>query len=259
MFAFVQRSSEKFTSSRRTDRDMQHGRLLVASRLRYPDGVRDAFMYLEHGKPFAEVDGVALVANPKREAQRRARPDRICGRCRGPLSAWTSRCAPPAGTSTASEIACTVLRERRVLSGVAGEAKAALCCRLWPLEEALIEALCTGFCLDPSRFHVQRPILEGERSAVFSLPTPPVRLLLVGGPGRAVGSWPRLRASYRGGRWAGRDSSQSEATDLLAGYPRLGAHARPNRKHRVRLLPDCRRGGPVIGPRRVRLKRSVPS
>lgn len=55
-----------------------------------------------------------------------------------------------------------------------GEANAALFYRLWTLKEALIEALLhTGFSLDPSRFEVPRPILEGERSAAFRVPRRP--------------------------------------------------------------------------------------
>lgn len=66
--------------------------------------------------------------------------------------------------------------------------------RLWTLEEALIEALRTGFSRDPSRFEVQRPMLEGERSAVcashFAHSTPS------GWRTReSLGSWPRLRRS----------------------------------------------------------------
>lgn len=64
-------------------------------------------------------------------------------------------------------------RERGILSRVAGEAEAAPFYRFWTLREAFIEALRTGLSLDLSRFEVPRPVLEGERSAVFRFPHRP--------------------------------------------------------------------------------------
>lgn len=66
---------------------------------------------------------------------------------------------------------------------VAGGPKAALFHRLWTLEEALIEALRTGFSPDPSRFEVQRPMLGGERSAVFLFPHRPFDSFWLEDPG----------------------------------------------------------------------------
>ncbi|MDE2653076.1 MAG: 4'-phosphopantetheinyl transferase superfamily protein [Gemmatimonadota bacterium] len=126
-----------------------------------------SFGYLEHGKPFAIVDGAPSdasfnvshsgghgligfasqeglgvdleVRDPLRDF------DGIGGRVYGP-------------------------RERRALSAAAGSEKAALFYRLWSLKEALIKALGTGFSLNPARFEVPHAVLEGERSAMFRFP-----------------------------------------------------------------------------------------
>ena len=126
-----------------------------------------SFGYLEHGKPFAIVDGVPSdasfnvshsgrhgligfarqdglgvdleVRDPLRDF------DGIGGRVYGPL-------------------------ERRALSSATGGEKAALFYRLWSLKEALIKALGTGFSLNPARFEVPLAMLEGEQSAMFRFP-----------------------------------------------------------------------------------------
>ena len=151
-----------------------------------------SFGYLEHGKPFAIVDGIPSEASfnvshsgghgligfavqdglgvdlevraPLRDF------DGIGGRVYGP-------------------------RERRALAAATGREKADLFYRLWSLKEALIKALGTGFSLNPARFEVPRPILEGERSAAFHfphLPSDPFWLEDLGEPRFAAASACRL-------------------------------------------------------------------
>ena len=45
--------------------------------------------------------------------------------------------------------------------------------RLWSLKEALIKALGTGFSLNPTRFEVPGPVLDGARSSDFRFPHSP--------------------------------------------------------------------------------------
>lgn len=157
---------------------------LVGNRLRYPDGVRDAFKYLEHGKPFAEVDGVASVANfnvrPRGEhgligfaagaAGRSRRGHRGARRRQGLRRHRRSR-VQAEGTA------------RPVGGGRRGQGS------------AVLTALDAGGGAHRSATHRLLPGSVAIRGATsdargrafggFSLPTPPVRLLLVGGPGRA--------------------------------------------------------------------------
>ena len=135
-----------------------------------------SFGYLEHGKPFAKVNGVpsgssfnvshsgrhGLIGFANRDGLGVDLEMRTPGR---DFDGIGSRVYGP--------------RERLALSAAAGRRKADLFYRLWSLKEALIKALGTGFSLSPSRFEVPRPMIEGERSAVFRfphLPSEPFRL-----------------------------------------------------------------------------------
>ena len=126
-----------------------------------------SFGYLEHGKPFAIVDGVPSEAsfNVSHSGGHGligfARQDGlgVDVEVRAPLRDFDGIGDRVYGP-----------RERRALSTVAGGEKAALFYRLWSLKEALIKALGTGFSLNPSGFEVPLPVLEGERSGVFHFP-----------------------------------------------------------------------------------------
>ena len=61
-------------------------------------------------------------------------------------------------------------RERRLLARAEGRAKVHLFFRLWSMKEALIKALGSGFSLNPSRFEVPGPMLQGGRSSLFRFP-----------------------------------------------------------------------------------------
>lgn len=126
-----------------------------------------SFGYLKHGKPFAKVDGRpsgvsfnvshsgehGLIGFAKREGLGVDLEVRAPGRDFDGIGRMVY--GP---------------RERLALSTAAGPEKAELFYRFWSLKEALIKALGTGFALNPSRFEVPGPIIEGERSALFRFP-----------------------------------------------------------------------------------------
>ena len=156
-----------------------------------------AFGYLQHGKPFALVDGQraaigfnvshsgehGLMAFSKNEwlgvdvEERMDKRDLegIGGLVYGPT-------------------------ERRSLASAGGSDKVKLFYRLWSMKEALIKAIGAGFSLNPSRFEVPLPMLEGERSGSFRFPHAPSdewRLLDLGEPRFAAALAYRVPAESR--------------------------------------------------------------
>ena len=153
-----------------------------------------SFGYLEHGKPFAKVNGVpsdasfnvshsgdhGLIAFADRDGLGVDLEVRTPGR---DFDGIASSVYGP--------------RERRALAAVAGTEKTHLFYRFWSLKEALIKALGTGFSLSPARFEVPRSMIEGERSAVFRfphLPSEPFRLEDLGEPRFAAAAAHRMTA-----------------------------------------------------------------
>ena len=63
--------------------------------------------------------------------------------------------------------------ERDMLEAATGAQKMHLFFRLWSMKEALIKALGTGFSLNPTRFEVPGPMLDGTRSSDFRFPHSP--------------------------------------------------------------------------------------
>ena len=126
-----------------------------------------SFGYLQHGKPFAKVNGEASEANFN-----------VSHSGRHGLIGFSNReglgvdleVRTPGRDFDGIGSRVYGARERLALSASAGRGKADLFYRLWSLKEALIKALGTGFSLSPSRFEVPRPMMEGERSAVFRFP-----------------------------------------------------------------------------------------
>ena len=126
-----------------------------------------SFGTLEHGKPFAKLNGApsdasfnvshsgghGLIAFADRDGLGVDLELRLPGR---DFDGIGSSVYGPA--------------ERRALSAAGEREKIDLFYRLWSLKEALIKALGTGFSLSPTRFEVPRPMLEGERTAVFRFP-----------------------------------------------------------------------------------------
>jgi 4'-phosphopantetheinyl transferase len=129
-----------------------------------------SFGYLEHGKPFAKVDGerptigfnvshsgrhglIALADNDWLGIdveERVPRPD---------FDGIGSLVYSPA--------------EQRLLAAASESQKMYLFFRMWSMKEALIKALGAGFSLNPAGFEVPVPILQGLRSAIFRFPHAP--------------------------------------------------------------------------------------
>ena len=128
---------------------------------------RLSFVYGDHGKPFAVVDG---------------RP--------APIGFNLSHSAPHGLIALASRgrigvdvetrhtgrdfdgIAESVYgrHERRALAATSGDDKIRLFFRLWSMKEALIKALGTGFSLAPDRFEVPPAMIRDEDSGLFRFP-----------------------------------------------------------------------------------------
>ncbi len=126
-----------------------------------------SFGYLEHGKPFAIVNGV-----PSDASFNVSHSDRhgLIGFAKQDGLGVDLEVRAPGRDFDGIGSRVYTPRERLVLSGAAGSGKADLFYRLWSLKEALIKALGTGFSLNPSGFEVPGPMLEGERSAEFRFP-----------------------------------------------------------------------------------------
>ena len=156
-----------------------------------------SFGYLEHGKPIAKVGGVpsgasfnvshsglhGLIGFAKRDGLGVDLEVRASGRDFDGI-----------GSSVYGP------RERSALAAVAGSEKVHLFYRFWSLKEALIKALGTGLSLNPSRFEVPWPMIEGERSAEFRfphLPSDPFWLEDLGEPRFAAARAYRLAGEQR--------------------------------------------------------------
>ncbi len=126
-----------------------------------------SFGYLEHGKPFAIVNGIPSDASFN--VSHSDRHGLIGFAKRDGLGVDVEVRAPGRDFDAIGSRVYTA-RERRALSAAAGDRKADLFYRLWSLKEALIKALGTGFSLNPSRFEVPPPMLDGECAAAFRFP-----------------------------------------------------------------------------------------
>lgn len=126
-----------------------------------------SFDCLEHGKPFARVDGrrVETAFNVSHSGRH------------GLIAIAEHGCL---GVDVEERVAQRDLEgigsmvygpsERRLLGIAAGGDRVRLFHRLWSMKEALIKALGTGFSLSPSRFEIPEPMLRGARSGVFRFP-----------------------------------------------------------------------------------------
>ena len=124
-----------------------------------------SFGYLEHGKPFAKIDGVPSSASFN--VSHSGRHGLIGFTKQEGLGVDLELRAPGRdfdgiGSSVYGP------RERRALSAAAGSDKEHLFYRFWSLKEALIKALGTGFSLGPSRFEVPRPSLRASGRRCFA-------------------------------------------------------------------------------------------
>ncbi len=131
---------------------------------------RLAFGYLEHGKPFALVDG-----------QRAAIGFNVSHSGAHGLMAFATN--ERLGVDVEERVSTRDLEgigslvygpaERRSLAIAAGRGKVELFYRLWSMKEALIKAVGAGFSLNPIGFEVPPPMLEGARSGSFRFPHAP--------------------------------------------------------------------------------------
>ena len=126
-----------------------------------------SFGYLKHGKPFARVNGVPSGANFNVSHSGR---HGLIGLAKRDGLGVDLEVRVPGRDFDGIGSSVYGPRERLALSAAAGSGKMDLFYRLWSLKEALIKALGTGFSLSPSRFEVPRPMIEGERTAVFRFP-----------------------------------------------------------------------------------------
>ncbi len=129
-----------------------------------------SFGYLEHGKPFAKVNGAP--ADVSFNVSHSGQHGLIGFAHRDDFGVDLEVRTPGRDFEG---IGSTVYgpRERLALAATTGRDQAALFYRLWSLKEAVIKALGTGFSLSPSRFEVPTRMLEGEQSAVFRFPHRP--------------------------------------------------------------------------------------
>lgn len=129
-----------------------------------------SFGYLEHGKPFARVNG---TPSPASFNVSHSGLNGLIGFAEHDgLGVDLEERAPDRNFDG---IGSSVYGpgERRALTAAAGPQKADVFYRLWSLKEALIKALGTGFSLNPSRFEVPAAMLGGARSSVFRFPHAP--------------------------------------------------------------------------------------
>ena len=139
-----------------------------------------SFGYLEHGKPFAKVDGERATAgfNVSHSG------------CHGLIAFADNEWL---GVDVEERVPRRDLHgiaslvygptEQRLLEDASGGQKIHLFFRLWSMKEALIKALGSGFSLNPAGFEVPLPMLKGAQSALFRFPQAPTgawRLLDLG-------------------------------------------------------------------------------
>ena len=129
-----------------------------------------SFGYLEHGKPFARVNGERSPANFN--ISHSGSHGLIAFAPHDDLGVDLEERAPERDFDGIGKSVYGP-EERRRLTAAEGREKVDLFYRLWSLKEALIKALGTGFSLNPSRFEVPPAMLAGERAAAFRFPHRP--------------------------------------------------------------------------------------
>ena len=144
-------------------------RILLAERLGCSNDEL-SFDYLEHGKPVARVNGRRATIGFN--VSHSGRHGLMAFADRGALGVDVEERLP---RRDLDGIGSKVYgpSERQALAAAAGAQKLHLFYRLWSLKEALIKALGTGFSLNPTRFEVPGPVLEGARSSDFRFPHSP--------------------------------------------------------------------------------------
>ena len=139
-----------------------------------------SFGYLEHGKPFAKVDGERASAGFN--VSHSGRHGLIALADNDWLGIDVEERIPRQDLDGIGSLVYSPA-EQRLLAAASESQKRILFFRMWSLKEALIKALGSGFSLSPARFEIPAPILQGIRSAVFRFPHAPTnawRLLDLG-------------------------------------------------------------------------------
>lgn len=131
---------------------------------------RLSFGHLEHGKPFARVDGrrVDIGFNVSHSG----RHGLIALAAHDWLGIDVEERVPRRDLEGIGSLVYGPA-ERRLLASAEGNEKVHLFFRLWSMKEALIKAIGTGFSLNPSRFEVPEAMLRGARSSLFRFPHDP--------------------------------------------------------------------------------------
>ena len=125
-----------------------------------------SFGYLEHGRPFALVNGRRAQAGFN--VSHSGRHGLIAFAEHDWLGIDLEERVPRRGLDSIGGRVCSPM-ERRVLAATSDGRKVQLFFRLWSMKEALIKALGRGFALDPSSFEVPECMLHGVRSSVVRL------------------------------------------------------------------------------------------
>ena len=126
-----------------------------------------SFAYLEHGKPFATVDG--RRADVGFNVSHSGRHGLIAIGAHDRLGVDVEERVSKRDLEGIGSLVYGST-ERRLLAAATGRDKVHLFYRLWSMKEALIKALGSGFSLNPSRFEVPPAMLQGERSGSFRFP-----------------------------------------------------------------------------------------
>ena len=126
-----------------------------------------SFGSLEHGKPYAKVNGVPSGASFN--VSHSGEHGLVGFAEQGEFGVDLEVRVPGRDFDGIGRIVYGP-REMRALCAATGTGKVNLFYRFWSLKEALIKALGTGFSLDPSRFEVPRSMIAGARAAVFRFP-----------------------------------------------------------------------------------------
>lgn len=144
-------------------------RVSLCERLECPNE-QLSFGYLEHGKPFAEVNGRRM---PIGFNLSHSGGHGLIAIAAGERLGVDVEERKPGRNFDGIGESVYGLAERRLLTQAKGLRKAAFFYKLWTLKEALIKALGTGFTLNPSTFEVPEPMLHGKASSRFRFPHQP--------------------------------------------------------------------------------------
>ncbi len=126
-----------------------------------------SFGYLEHGKPFANMNGVR--SDISFNVSHSGRHALIAFSSQSGLGVDVEVRTPGRDFDGIGRLVYGP-HEQLALSSSKGDAKMQMFYRFWSLKEALIKALGTGFSLNPSRFEIPQQIIDGERSSIFRFP-----------------------------------------------------------------------------------------